>query len=165
MKKLLGLLAFVVISCSTPENVEEANKTTVAQPAVAQPVVLHIPSWMQGQFYRANALGGAPQSTGYRMYITSTSIRTEFDQTITSPFAPPVYNLIKESYTDDLHKYYSNFKELYGTDNVGEFYKVYGDDLFSTRKNVLIYHFWRNPAVLNTFCFRYPNNWEYWVKF
>jgi hypothetical protein len=157
MKKLI-LLVFLTLSCSTPQ-VEDSNK--IAQKEVFD---LHIPIWMQGTYYRARALGGAPSSTIYRLYITNYSIRTEFDQTITSPFDPPIHNLIKTDYTEYLPSYYNNFKELYGTDIVGEFYKIYADEISTNRKNILIYHFWRRPNVQNTFCWRYPNDWEYWVK-
>lgn len=165
MKKLILLLAISILSCSAPETVEDSKPSNgVITTPNYPPPTLHIPTWLQGRFYRTNALGGLPQTTTYRLYITDTEIRTEFDQTITSLFDPPVYNLIKQNYTSVLGNYYTKFQELYGTDIFGEYYRLYGDERYSNKKNVIIYDFWRKPSVANAMCWWYPNK-EYWIKF
>ena len=170
IKLILSLAVLSILSCSAPETVEDSknntNGTSNGTITVTNypPPVLHIPTWLQGKYYRTNALGGTPQGSTYRLYITNTEIRTEFDQTITSPFDPPVYNLIKENYTSDLGNHYTNFKELYGTDVFGEYYRIYGDERYTSNKNVLIYWFWRQPSVANAMCWWFPRM-GYWIKF
>lgn len=179
MKKLKLILSLLVLSiytaftlsCTAPEQTVDNSKNSTNSTSNGvitvtnyPPPVLHIPTWLQGKYYRTNALGGTPQSSDYRLYITDTEIRTEFDRTTISPFDPPVYELVKTPYTSYLGNYYIKVQELYGTDIFGEYYELYGDERNSNKKTVLIYKFWRQPSVANAMCWWFPRM-GYWIKF
>jgi hypothetical protein len=156
MKKLLLLLASVVISCSTPENVKVINKTTVAQPvAVIIPPVLHVPVWLQGNYYKTNAFGGMPLTTGNRLLITANSIETEFDD-ITYLNGNSIITLRKGHSMTVFNRCYSNLREEDTVENGAKHYRVWGNDISQGGQSVLIYSFF--DGYPNCIMFKHPEN-------
>lgn len=148
MKKLIFLLALLTLSCSKPDNTTENQNKVVTQQQ------LHVPAWLQGNYYRTNAFGGAPISNLYRLIITTNSIETEYDQTIAYPNGTSTTSTIKEYSMTEFNKYYSNLREDYTTVQGFNSYRVYGNDISQNGQNVLIYYFY--DGYPNCIMFRYP---------
>jgi hypothetical protein len=152
MKKLILLAGLLLaMGCSTPENLAEKE-------VVAQPVVLHIPTWMTHTYTLTQDIGQGSLGRQYVLFVTSNGIITEK----LIGFVPkPYIEVINHS--ENFHKQYYNFKEEEYVVGEKQFYKLSAQDL-KTNQYETIWLFWRRPLQPKYICWHYPSNWTFFVQ-